>query len=188
MLPEHVGPGGRGRGGGKGGADQNEGRLIGAGGREGGRWQEGMSSPCSDETQSHFRNQICQKVGKTPLKKPLPHLETLELFHMLSLCMTELVNWRGKGVGVGCCPSRCETDWHLVIPFCFLSGMDARRPAPPHPLPSPLLCTHSGQLPPSKRFSETMRSSLSDDVHLTGHQLLDWLWGKGTSYPPLPPY
>ena len=60
-----------------------------------------MSSPCSDQTQSHFRNQMCQKVGKTPLKKPLPHLETLELFHMLSLCMTELVNWRGEGVGVG---------------------------------------------------------------------------------------
>ena len=59
-----------------------------------------MSSPCSDQTQSHFRNQMCQKVGKTPLKKPLPHLETLELFHMLSLCMTELVNWWGEGVGV----------------------------------------------------------------------------------------
>ena len=95
-----------------------------------------MSSPCSDQTQSHFRNQMCQKVGKTPLKKPLPHLETLELFHMLSLCMTELVNWWGEGVGVGCCPSRCEIDWHLVIPFCFLSRMDVCRPAPPPPPPA----------------------------------------------------
>lgn len=104
-------------------------RLLEAGGREGGRWKEGTSSLRSDQTQSHFRNQICQKVGKTPLKKPPPDLETLELFHMLSFCKTELVTWGG-----GCCPSRCEIDWHLVIPFWFMSVvMDAGLPSPPPP-------------------------------------------------------
>lgn len=55
---EHVGPWGRAWRGRKGEQTRMQGRLIGAGGREGGRWQEGMSSPCSDQAQSHFRNQI----------------------------------------------------------------------------------------------------------------------------------
>lgn len=80
-----MGKGLRGR---KGEQTRMQGRLIGAGGREGGRWQEGMSSPCSDQAQSHFRNQIRQKVGKTP-EEAAASFETLELFHMLSLRKTK---------------------------------------------------------------------------------------------------